>query len=195
MKKINYALLLLLFGFTLTIAQTKWSFDKSHSKVGFSVTHMVITDVDGNFKEFDGTIETDGDNFENAKITFTANVNSIYTENEKRDNHLKSPDFFDAKSFPKLTFVSKSMKKVDDKHYKLVGDLTIRDKTKEVTLDVKFNGTVTDPWGNTRAGFKLEGEVNRFDFDLKWNKMLETGGLVAGEDVTITAKFELIKQK
>lgn len=195
MKKLKYVALLLIFGFTLTLAQTKWTFDKSHSKIGFSVTHMVITDVEGNFKSFEGTIETEGDDFENAKISFSADVNSIYTENEKRDNHLKSPDFFDAKTYPKLTFVGKSMKKVDGKHYKLVGDLTIRDKTKEIELDVKFNGIIKDPWGNTRAGFSIEGEVNRFDFDLKWNKLLETGGFVVGEDVTLNIKFELIKQK
>jgi polyisoprenoid-binding protein YceI len=190
--KIFFATLILS---SFVIAQTNWNFDKSHSKLGFSVSHMVITDVDGNFKEFDGTIITEGDNFENTKIELSANVASIDTDNEKRDNHLKSDDFFNAEKFPKLTFVGKSFTKVDDKNYKLLGDLTIRDKTKEVELDVEFNGMVNDSWGNTRAGFHLEGVINRFEFDLKWNNALETGGLIVGEEVTIIGKIELIKQK
>ena len=180
---------------SFTFAQTTWSFDKSHSKIGFSVTHLVITDVEGNFKEFEGTITTSGDDFENAKIEFSANVASINTENEKRDEHLRSDDFFNAEKFPQLTFKSKSFSKVDDKNYKLVGDLTIRDVTKEVELNVVYNGTVEDPWGNTKSGFSLEGEINRFDYNLKWNKTIEAGGLVVGEDVTILAKLQLVKQK
>ncbi len=195
MKTLKYILAMLFLISTITTAQTNWSFDKAHTKIGFSVSHMVITDVEGNFKSFEGTVEAESDNFENAKISFTVDVASINTDNEKRDNHLKSNDFFNAKKFPKITFVSKSLKKINGKNYKMVGDLTIRDKTKEVEFDVKFNGIIKDPWGNTRAGFGLEGEVNRFDFDLKWNKLLETGGLVVGEDVTIYAKVELIKQK
>ena len=180
---------------SLTFAQTTWDFDKSHSKIGFSVTHLVITDVEGNFKEFEGSITTSGDDFENAKIEFSANVASINTENEKRDEHLRSDDLFEAEKFPQLTFKSKSFSKVDDKNYKLVGDLTIRDVTKEVELNVVYNGTVEDPWGNTKSGFSLEGEINRFDYNLKWNKTIEAGGLVVGEDVTILAKLQLVKQK
>ncbi len=195
MKSLKYISVLFFLVTAITIAQTNWSFDKAHTKIGFSVSHMVITDVEGNFKNFEGTVVANSDNFEDAKISFTVDVNSINTDNSERDKHLKSDDFFNAKKFPKMTFVSKSLKKISGKNYKMVGDLTIRDITKEVELNVKFNGTIKDPWGNTRAGFSLEGEVNRFDFDLKWNKLLETGGLVAGEDVTISAKVELIKQK
>lgn len=194
MKKIQSFTLLLFLVTSLTFAQTNWEFDKTHTKIGFSVSHLVITDVEGNFKEFDGKVKSSTDNFENASITFSADIASIDTDNEKRDGHLKSDDFFNAEKFPKLTFKSKSMKKVDNKNYKLVGDLTIRDVTKEVELDVVHNGTVVDPWGNTKAGFALEGVINRFDYNLKWSKTLETGGLVVGEDVTILAKLQLIKK-
>ena len=195
MKTYKLVVLLLLIVSSITFAQTNWSFDKSHSKIGFSVSHLVITDVEGNFSEFDGKIISSGDGFENATVEFSAQVASIDTDNEKRDNHLKSDDFFNAEKFPKLSFVSKSFKKVDDKNYKLIGDLTIRDVTKEVELDVVHNGTVKDPWGNTKAGFKLEGEINRFDYNLKWSKTLETGGLVVGEDVTIIGKLQLMQNK
>ena len=195
MKTLKIIAATLILTVSLTFAQTTWDFDKSHSKIGFSVTHLVITDVEGNFKEFEGTITTSGDDFENAKIEFSANVASINTENEKRDEHLRSDDFFNAEKFPQLTFNSKSLNKVDDKNYRLVGDLTIRDVTKEVELNVVYNGTVEDPWGNTKSGFSLEGEINRFDYNLKWNKTIEAGGLVVGEDVTILAKLQLVKQK
>ncbi len=195
MKTLKIIAATLILTVSLTFAQTTWDFDKSHSKIGFSVTHLVITDVEGNFKEFEGSITTSGDDFENAKIEFSANVASINTDNEKRDEHLRSDDFFNAEKFPQLTFKSKSFSKVDDKNYKLVGDLTIRDVTKEVELNVVYNGTVEDPWGNTKSGFSLEGEINRFDYNLKWNKTIEAGGLVVGEDVTILAKLQLVKQK
>lgn len=195
MKTLKLAAILLFLTTSINFAQSNWKFDKSHSKIGFSVTHMIISETEGNFKEFDGSIIAKDDTFEGAKVDFSAEINSIDTDNEKRDNHLKSDDFFNAEKFPKLTFNSKSFTKVDGKKYKLIGDLTIRDKTKEVELEVKLNGTVKDPWGNTRAGFNLEGVVNRFDYDLKWNNLLETGGLVVGEDVTIIGKIELIKEK
>ncbi len=195
MKNLKMVVLFSIITISITFAQTSWKFDKSHSKVGFSVTHMVISETEGNFKEFEGKILTDEDNFENAKVNFSANINSIDTDNEDRDKHLKADDFFNAEKFPKLTFVSKSLKKIEGKEYKLIGDLTIKGITKQVELDVTFNGTIKDPWGNTRAGFNLEGEINRFDYGLKWNKVLETGGLMVGKDVTIIGKIELIKEK
>ena len=195
MKRIKLYLVVLLLTTSLVLAQTNWKFDKAHTKIGFSVSHMVISDVEGNFKDFDGTVVSSSDNFENAKINFTVDVASINTDNEERDKHLRSDDFFNAEKFPKMKFVGKSLKKISGKNYKLIGDLTIRNKTKQVEFDVKFNGIIKDPWGNTRAGFSLEGEINRFDFGLKWSKMLETGGLIVGKDVTIEAKVELIKQK
>lgn len=195
MKTLKIIAAILILSVSFTFAQTTWNFDKSHSKIGFSVTHLVITDVEGNFKEFEGSITTSGDDFENAKIEFSAEISSINTDNEKRDGHLKSDDFFNAEKFPQLKFRSKSFKKINEKNYKLIGDLTLRDVTKEVELDVKYNGTVNDPWGNTKAGFSLRGEVNRFDYNLKWDKTIETGGFVVGEDVTILANLQLVKEK
>lgn len=186
-----FSLLLLITA--VSFAQTKWELDKSHSKVGFSVSHLVITDVDGLFKDYSGTVTTDGDDFSTAKVDFTINTASISTENDGRDKHLRSDDFFNAEKFPKMTFKSKSMKKVNDKNYKLIGDLTIRDVTKQVELDVRFNGMVKDPWGNTKAGFKISGEINRFDYNLKWNNTIETGGLVVGKEVTLKIDLQLKK--
>ncbi len=195
MNKLKLFLALLLAIVSHSFAQTKWKFDKAHTNIGFSVTHLVITEVEGKFKKFKGSVITDGNNFENAKIEFSADVNSISTGNKKRDNHLKSDDFFNAAKFPKLTFKSKSFKKVSDNKYKLVGDLTIRGITKEVTLDVTLNGIIKDPWGGTRAGFKITGEINRFDFGLKWNKLIEAGGAVVGKTVRIIINAELKKQE
>jgi polyisoprenoid-binding protein YceI len=195
MKHINSFLVILFFTAGSLFAQTKWNFDASHTNIGFEVDHMVIASVEGEFTKFDGSIETKGDGFENAAINFTADIASISTDNEKRDGHLKSDDFFNAEKYPQMIFKSKSMKNVKGDNWKLVGDLTIRDATKEVTLDVKYRGMVNDPWGNTRVGFKISGEVNRFDYNLKWNNLLETGGLIVGEDVTLEIDVELIKAK
>lgn len=194
MKKSILILTAVLFAaFTLN-AQTKWSFDKSHSKVGFSVSHLVITDVDGQFHDYTGTITTDGENFENANIEFTIDVGSIDTDNTDRDSHLKSEDFFAADQYPQITFVGKSMEKAGDNKYKLTGDFTMRGVTKEVTLDVTHNGTVKDPWGNTKAGFTIEGSLDRFDYGLKWSNTLETGGLVVGKEVELEIDVQLKKE-
>ena len=173
MKTLKILLTFLIFTASASFSQTNWSFDKSHSKIGFSVSHLVITDVDGKFNEFDGTIISPGEDFTDAKVNFSANIASIDTDNDKRDNHLKSDDFFNAEKFPTLTFKGKSFKKIAGKNYKLLGDLTIRDVTKEIELDVILNGTVVDGRGNTKAGFSLEGVINRFDYNLKWNAALE----------------------
>jgi len=194
MKTLKISAVLLLLTVSFTFAQSTWKFDKAHSRVGFSVSYLVITDVEGNFEEFEGMITSKGDDFQDATIEFTAEISSINTENEKRDSHLQSDDFFNAENFPQLMFKSKSFKKIDDKNYKLVGDLTMRDVTKEVELDIVYNGMVNDPWGNTKAGFSLKGEVNRFDYNLKWNKTVEAGGLVVSEEVTILANLTLVKQ-
>jgi len=181
--------------FTFTAAaQTNWSFDQSHTDVGFEVTHLVITDVEGTFKDYEGTVTTKGDGFENADIAFTVDINSIDTENEKRDAHLKSDDFFNAEKHPKMTFKSTSMKKTGENTYKLKGNLTIRGTTKPIELDVVHNGTVQDPWGNTKAGFRISGELNRFDYGLKWNKMTELGGAVVSKEVRLDIDVQLMKQ-
>jgi polyisoprenoid-binding protein YceI len=174
-------------------AQTgTWTVDKPHTNVKFSVAHLVISDVDGNFKSFDGTLESTKPDFSDAKITFTADVSSINTDNEMRDNHLKSDDFFNAAKFPQIKFVSTSFTPLGDNKYKLVGNLTIRDVTKTVTFDVKYGGTVV-AMGGTHAGFKATTTINRFDYNLKWDKTTEAGGLVAGKDIEITINADFKK--
>jgi polyisoprenoid-binding protein YceI len=195
MSKLRISIILFLISIISINAQTKWTVDKAHSKVQFTVTHLVISEVTGEFKSFDVTVESSKDDFTDAKIDFSADVNSISTDNEARDKHLKSDDFFNAEKYPKLTFKGKSFTKVGDKNYKLVGDLTIRDVTKEVTLDVVYNGSIKDPYGNTKAGFKITGEINRFDFNLKWNALIEAGGAVVSKTVKMIVNLELQKSK
>ena len=179
----------------VTTAQNTWNIDASHTNVNFEVSHMVISDVEGTFKTFDGTVISSESDFSDAKISFTVDVNSIDTDNEMRDNHLKSPDFFEASKYEKITFTSTKFTKVKGENYLLEGDLTIKGITKKIQLDVVYNGTIKDPYGNTRAGFKLNGKINRFDYGLKWNATLESGGLVVGEEVSIEANVEVVKAK
>jgi len=195
MKKILISTLTLLTIGVTASAQDTWLFDKAHSKVAFSVNHLVISETTGFFKIFEGEVISQSDDFTDSQVKFAVDVASIDTDNEQRDTHLRSDDFFNSEAYPRMTFASKSFKKVDDKHYELTGDLTIRDVTQPITLDVTHNGTVNDPWGNTVAGFKVEGKLNRFDYGLKWNKVTEAGGLVVGEEVRIVANIELQKQK
>lgn len=178
---------------TSLLAQTTWTVDQSHSNVLFTVDHLVISEVTGYFKVFEGKLTASKPDWSDAKVEFTVDVNSINTDNEKRDNHLRSEDFFDAAHYPKATFTATSMKKVGANKYKLIGDLTIRGITKKVTWDVTFKGQTKDPWGNTRAGFVAETTINRFDYGLKWNNLTETGGLVVGKDVRVRVNVELIK--
>ena len=180
---------------TMTInAQTNWGFDKDHTNIRFTVSHLVISEVDGNFSSFDGEVTTKGDDFSNADISFSIDVNSISTDNDSRDKHLKSEDFFNVAAFPKIEFTSTSMKKTGESTYKLSGDLKMHGVTLPVTLEVKHNGTVKDPWGNTKAGFKLSGEVDRTKWGLVYNSTLETGGLMIGEDVEIVCNVELVQK-
>lgn len=194
MKQLTKLFAIFMVFASATFAQSEWTFDPTHTTIGFNVTHLVITEVDGKFKKFDGKIVTKDDTFEGAKISFSADVNSIDTENEKRDGHLKAEDFFNAEKFPKLTFEGKSFEKVDEKKYVLTGDLTMRGVTKEVKLDVKFNGIVTDPWGNTKAGFHIAGELNRFDYGLNWNALMEAGGAVVSKEVELDINVQLVKK-
>jgi polyisoprenoid-binding protein YceI len=170
----------------------KWTLDKAHTNVKFSVTHLVISDVEGSFKTFDGTMESAKPDFSDAKINFTAQVASINTDNEKRDGHLKSPDFFDAAKYPEIKFVSTSFVPLGDNKYTLVGNLTIRDVTKPVTFDVKYGGTVKS-YDGIHAGFKATSKIDRFDFNLKWNAATEAGGAVVGKDVDITLNVDFKK--
>lgn len=194
MKKLFLSLLMTAMAGFSAMAQNTWSVDNAHTKIEFSVSHLVISETVGFFKAFGGSVTTTTDDFNGANIQFTVDVASINTDNEMRDNHLKSDDFFNAEKYPKMIFKSTSFKKVDGKKYKLTGMLTIRDVTKSVEFDVIYNGTVKDPYGNTKAGFKLTGSLNRFDYGLKWNTMAEAGAVV-GDMVEIKINIELAKDK
>lgn len=170
----------------------KWVVDKAHSNVKFTVTHMVISEVEGSFKNFEGTVESSAPDFSDANILFSIDVASINTDNERRDNHLKSDDFFNAASFPEMKFVSTSFKPLGGNKYQLNGNLTIRDVTRPVIFDVTYGGTVTNG-GQTKAGFKAKTSINRFDYNLKWNKVTEAGSLVVSKEVEIAINIELNK--
>jgi len=169
-----------------------WSLDKAHTNMKFSVSHLVISDVEGTFKSFDGTMEASKADFSDAKISFTAEVNSVSTDNEQRDNHLKSDDFFNVAKYPQIKFVSTSFIPLGDNKYKLEGTLTIRDITRQITFDVKYGGTVA-AMGGTHAGFKATAKIDRFDYNLKWNKSTEAGGMVVGKEVEITINVDFKK--
>lgn len=177
------------------MATTKWAVDPTHSEVGFKVKHLMFTNVSGSFNLFTVHAETADEDFNNAKVDFSAEVASVSTNNEQRDEHLKSADFFDAAAFPKITFTATKYSSVDnDGSYELTGDLTLHGVTKPVTLSVEFGGVIKDPWGNIKAGFTINGKINRKDFGLNWNAVLETGGVMVSEDVRINAEIQLIKQ-
>jgi polyisoprenoid-binding protein YceI len=170
-----------------------WRIDKAHSRIGFDVTHLVISTVEGRFLDYDAELDFYPDNLEKSSAKVTIQTASITTDNERRDNHLKSPDFFDVEEYPTLTFVSKKVTKTGDKTFTLTGDLTIRGVTKEVTLDGSMKGPITGPWGGEHVGFSLEGTINRQDFGVSWSKSLDSGGLVAGDEVTLEIELELAK--
>ena len=172
-----------------TTEKTNWKVDPTHSEIEFKVKHMMISTVTGSFGEFDAAIEAADDTFKNAQFTFNAKIDSINTKNDDRDTHLKSDDFFNAEKYPQLTFKSKSFD-----GDKMVGDLTIRDVTKEITLDVDFNGIAEDPYGQTKAGFEAEGSINRKDFNLSWNAVTEAGSIVVSDKVRLIANLQFTKQ-
>jgi polyisoprenoid-binding protein YceI len=172
----------------------KWTLDKSHSNVKFTVTHMVVSEVDGSFKLFDGSMEHSKPDFSDAKIAFSVDVNSIDTDNENRDKHLKSDDFFNAEKFPAMKFESTSFTPQGGNKYKLDGNLTIRDVTKPVSFDVTYGGSIAGQRGS-KAGFKAKTTINRFDYNLKWDRATETGGLVVAKEVVITVNAQLNEVK
>lgn len=174
---------------------TKWVVDKAHSNVGFTITHMVISEVEGSFKLFDGSMETgSATDFSEAKVSFTVDVSSINTNNDGRDKHLKSADFFDAEKYPQMKFVSSSMKPLGGNKYKMDGQLTIRDVTKPVSFDVTYGGSINTQRG-AKAGFKAKTTINRFDYGLKWDRATETGGLVVSKEVDITVNVQMSEMK
>lgn len=196
MKKNNLLLVAAFFVISLaTQAQTTWVSDKSHAKVQFSVTHLLVSETTGHFRKFEGTIVSPkADDFNGANIDFSIDVNSIDTDDENRDKHLKGSDFFDVAKYPTITFKSKSFTKVSDKGYKLVGTLTMHGVSKEVTFDVVYRGITKSPYGQTITGFKIVSSINRYDFNLKYNSALETGGVAIGENVDLLINLEFIKK-
>jgi polyisoprenoid-binding protein YceI len=173
--------------------QTKWALDPMHSQVQFKVKHLVISTVIGSFKTFEGELETENDDFTNASISFSLDVNSIDTNQEQRDGHLKSAEFFDAEKYPTISFKSTSFNKSGD-DYTLTGDLTIKDVTKSVTLDVEHGGSAADFYGNTKAGFDISGKINRKDFGLTWDGVTEAGSVVLGSDIKLEISVQFAKQ-
>ena len=177
------------------MATKKWVLDPTHSEVHFKIKHLMITNVTGSFDLFHLSAETKEEDFTKAKINFTADVNSISTNNEQRDGHLKSADFFDAEKFPQIKFTNTKTDAVDnDGSFDLYGDLTIRDITKNVKLSVEFGGVVKDLYGNTKAGFTINGKINRKDFGLTWNAVTEAGGIAVSDEVRIASEIQLIEQ-
>ncbi|NGF55374.1 YceI family protein [Parapedobacter sp. SGR-10] len=176
------------------MAKSIWAIDPTHSEIGFKVKHMMFTNVSGKFNAFEATIENEDDQFDTSVVSFSAEVNSVDTNNADRDNHLRSADFFDVEQFPKISFKSTEIKKINEGQFKVSGDLTIKDVTQNVTLDAEYSGLMKDPWGNTKAGVSLNGKINRKEFGLTWNAALETGGVLVGEDIKLAAEVQLIKQ-
>ncbi|WP_128546084.1 YceI family protein [Larkinella soli] len=174
---------------------TVWTIDPSHSEILFKVRHLMVSNVTGRFGTFDGKLETAGENFESAKASFWADIDSISTGTDQRDAHLKSPDFFDAANHPKLTFESTAIRKTGEDTFEMTGNLTIRETTKQVTLKVEHGGTMTDPWGNTKAGFEITGSIKRKEYGLTWDVVTEAGGVVAGDEVKLVLNVQVVKQQ
>ena len=178
---------------TEVLTQTKWGIDTTHTDVSFKVKHLVISTVTGFFKKFSGSVIAESDDFDNAIVNFTIDVTSIDTNQTDRDGHLKSEDFFAAAQYPSITFANGTLKKIKGEAYQLSGDLTIRDITKPVALDVTFGGIVKDPYGNTKAGFEITGKINRKEFGLSWNAITEAGGVVVSEEVKLIINAQVVK--
>jgi len=176
------------------MAQIKWILDPAHSEIQFRIRHLMITNVTGSFGKFSTEVETNDENFETAKISFSAEVDSITTNNEQRDAHLKSADFFEISKYPTLTFTSTKFENISGEEYALYGDISFHGVTKNVKLKVEHGGVIRDPWGNTRTGFTVEGKISRKDFGLVWNAATEAGGLVVGDEVKLHASVEFVKQ-
>ena len=174
------------------MSTTKWIIDPTHSEVAFKVKHLVISTVTGYFRKFEGHAESISDDFSGAAVAFSLDVNSIDTNQSDRDQHLKSADFFDTASFPSIAFAGKIVNNGGE--YQLQGDLTLKGITQQVTLDVTYGGTVADPYGQTKAGFEIEGKLNRKDFGLTWSAITEAGSVVVSDQVRLQLSVQLVKQ-
>ncbi len=181
-----------LFSATAMADVSEWAIDASHTHVGFSAPHMVVSEVEGQFKTFSGKVMLDEKELTKSRVEFSIDVASVDTDSKDRDKHLVGPDFFDAAKTPKITFVSESIKKAG-KGYKVTGKLTMRGVTKQVTLDATISEAITNPWGKLVRAVKVSGKVNRQDFGVAWNKSLDKGGVLVGDEVTLDIKLELNK--
>lgn len=179
---------------TTETTTTKWTLDPTHSELTFKIKHLMITNVKGEFQKFNVTVESEGDDFNKAKVSAVIDTDSIYTNNADRDAHLKGADFFDAEQFPKITFESTELNKLDEANYQLKGILDMHGVEKELVLDVEFGGFVQDPYGNHKAGFSISGKFNRKDWALNWNATLEAGGVMVSEEVRLSAEVQLVKE-
>lgn len=178
------------------MATKNWVVDPMHSEIQFKIKHLMITNVSGSFNLFQASVQTEEEDFMKAKVSFTIEIDSIDTGNGQRDGHLKSAEFFDAARYPQIKFVATNFENVDnDGSYELYGDLTIKDITKNIKLDVEFGGVVKDTYGNIKAGFSINGKINRKDFGLKWDAVTEAGGVVVSDDVRIACEIQLIEQQ
>jgi polyisoprenoid-binding protein YceI len=175
------------------MSKTNWLVEPTHSEIGFKVKHMMITNVSGSFGAFRASAKTEGDDFSTAEIEFTADVASVNTGNDQRDGHLKSGDFFDAENHPQIKFVSNKVEKNGDADYIVHGDLTIRGVSKPVAFNAELGGIGKDPWGNEKAGFSINGKINRNDFGLSWNAALEAGGVLVSEEVKFHSELQLVR--
>jgi polyisoprenoid-binding protein YceI len=173
---------------------TKWVLDPMHSELGFKIKHLMIAHVSGSFNKFQIAVETENDDFTTARIQLTADINSIYTNNEQRDQHLLNSDFFEAAKYPELKFQSTRIEKINDGLFSLHGNLTMKGVTKPVTLNVEYSKIAKDPWGNARAGFMVTGKINRSEWGVNFNSVLESGGIGLSEEVKISSEVQLIKQ-
>jgi polyisoprenoid-binding protein YceI len=176
------------------MATTKWTIDPSHTEIGFTVKHLMITKVKGIFGEFKGDVVSSPFGFATALVNAVIIPGSVDTGSADRDKHLKSPDFFDVEKYNEITFKSDDFKQIEGDQYIMTGDLTIKGISNKIKLNVEFNGLMKDPWGNEKAGFSLNGKINRKDWGLNWNTTLETGGVLVGEEVSIAAEVQLLKQ-
>ena len=179
---------------TAIAEMAKWNLDKDHTTLGFEVVHMVVSKTQGKFTEYSGTVEMDAEKQEFKTFEAVIQTASVTTDHQKRDEHLRSADFFDAKTFPTMTYKMKSYTKSGDQ-FTAIGDFTLLGVTKEMTLVGTFNGMAQDPWGNMRAGFTAEGTINRKDFGMKFSKLLDNGGLMVGDEVKLKLEIEVIKEK
>jgi polyisoprenoid-binding protein YceI len=177
------------------MSTTKWALDPTHSELQFKVRHLMVSNVTGHFKTFTATVETEGDDISTAKVNVTVDVNSVSTNNEQRDGHLKTGDFFAAEEHPQIVFEGDKLVKVSDEEYKLPGNLTMRGVTHPVTLNVEFGGITKDPWGFTRSGFTVTGKIKRTLWGVSFGAVSDTGNIMLGDDINISANAEFVKQE